>query len=67
MSCSLVLIDFDKGVTFQFYFRPIANFFYFYAICGLLLFAIIGWTVALGFRSLHQELLNNSLLANTSN
>jgi hypothetical protein len=67
ISCSLVLIDFNEGLTLEFYFRPIANFSYVYATCGLLLFAIIGWTVTLGFRSLHQELFSNCLLTTFNN
>jgi hypothetical protein len=67
ISCSLDLVDFNEGLTLEFYFRPIANFSYVYATCGLLLFAIIGWTVTLGFRSLHQELFSNCLLTTFNN
>ena len=39
-----------------------ANFLHVYAFAGLLLFAVIGWTVALGFHSLSRELINSPLL-----
>jgi hypothetical protein len=42
--------------------RSFANFLHVYAFAGLLLFAVIGWTVALGFRSLSRELINSPLL-----
>ncbi len=42
-------------------FRSFSYLFHVYAFCGLLVFAVIGWTVALGFRSLRRELKNSAL------
>jgi hypothetical protein len=47
-------------------FRSFAYLFHVYAFCGLLVFALIGWTVAQGFRSLHRELKNSSLFATSA-
>jgi hypothetical protein len=63
MSFPLHFIEFNE--TYQIIealLRLLANFLYVYAFAGLLLFVVIGWTVALGFRSLGKELLNSPLL-----
>ncbi len=38
------------------------NLFLFYALFGLLLFTLIGWTVVMGFRSFGQELISKNFL-----
>ena len=72
MSYSLIFLEFYNGWRLQdilhILFRSFTNFFLVYAFAGVWLFAVIGWTVVLGFRSLGSELRNNNLLlASTDN
>ena len=66
MSYSLIFLEFYNGWRLQdilhILFRSFTNFFLVYAFAGVWLFAVIGWTVVLGFRSLGSELRNNNLL-----
>jgi hypothetical protein len=55
----------DKQLFRDLFICCFVNLFLFYALSGLLLFTLIGWTVAMGFRSFGQELISKSLLTNT--
>ncbi|EFX71465.1 hypothetical protein DAPPUDRAFT_346847 [Daphnia pulex] len=46
--------------------KSFSYLFHVYAFCGLLVIALIGWTVAQGFRSLHLELKISSLFTTAS-
>ena len=69
MIYSLILTELDRGRRLpDILFRSFAYIFLIYAFAGMWLFAVIGWTVVLGFRSLGSELRNNNLLlANDNN